>query len=90
VDVSYENVLKVFNCLLLLLEYIADLGGDIGCRGGGRFGRGRPEEPEEGGAIAAGSLRAIRDGSRLLPVGVDVQLLLLYPFCLEMTYYPFY
>jgi hypothetical protein len=64
VDVSYENVLEVFNCLLLLLEYIADLGGDIGCRGGGRFGRGRPEEPEEGGAIAAGSLRAIRDGRR--------------------------
>jgi hypothetical protein len=54
---------------LKVLEHIANLGSTIGCRGEGGFGCGRPEEPEEGGAITASSLRAIWDGSHFLPVG---------------------
>jgi hypothetical protein len=55
-DLKWHVHTSRVNTSIVLLECIADLGGAIGCRGRGRFGCGRPEEPEEGDAIAAGSL----------------------------------
>jgi hypothetical protein len=62
-----------------VLEYIANWEEILDAKGEEDL---RPEEPKKGGAIAAGSLRAIQDGLHLLPIGGGCPACFTIPFLL--------